>query len=65
MKDAYPRAISVVERGVVELDWLITSAFGLDDAAEAFKVAAAREGLKTVVQIGTPLGVSNAKGGPA
>jgi L-iditol 2-dehydrogenase len=64
MKEAYPRAISVVERGVVELDWLITSALGLDDVAEAFKVAAAREGLKTVVQIGTPLGVSNAKGGP-
>jgi L-iditol 2-dehydrogenase len=65
MKEAYPRAISVVERGVVELDWLITSSFGLDDIAEAFKVAVAREGLKTVVQIGTPSGVSNAKGGPA
>jgi L-iditol 2-dehydrogenase len=65
MKEAYPRAISVVERGVVELDWLITSSFGLDDIAEAFKVAVAREGLKTVVQIGTPSVVSNAKGGPA
>jgi L-iditol 2-dehydrogenase len=64
MKEAYPRAISVVERGVVELDWLITSSFGLDDIADAFKVAVAREGLKTVVQIGTPFGVSNAKGGP-
>jgi L-iditol 2-dehydrogenase len=57
MKEAYPRAISVVERGVVELDWLITSSFALDDIAEAFKVAAHREGLKTVVQIGTPSGV--------
>jgi L-iditol 2-dehydrogenase len=64
MKEAYPRAISVVERGVVELDWLITSSIPLDDVAEAFRVAARREGLKTVVQIGTPLGVSTAKGGP-
>jgi L-iditol 2-dehydrogenase len=64
MKEAYPRAISAVERGVVELDWLITSSIPLDDVAEAFRVAARREGLKTVVQICTPLGVSTAKGGP-
>jgi L-iditol 2-dehydrogenase len=64
MKEAYPRAINVVERGVVELDWLITSSFPLDDVAEAFRVAARREGLKTVVQIGTPWGESTAKGGP-
>jgi L-iditol 2-dehydrogenase len=64
MKEAYPRAISVVDRGVVELDWLITSSFALDAVSEAFKVAAHREGLKTVVQIGTPWGVSTAKGGP-
>jgi Zn-dependent alcohol dehydrogenase len=64
MKEAYPRAISVVERGVVELDWLITSSIPLVDVAEAFRVASRREGLKTVVQIGTPWGVSTAKGGP-
>ena len=64
MKDAYPRAISAVERGVIELDWLITSSFPLADVAEAFRVAARREGLKTVVQIGTPWGVTTAKGGP-
>jgi L-iditol 2-dehydrogenase len=64
MKEAYPRAISVVERGVVELDWLITSSIPLDDVAEAFRVASRREGLKTVVQIGTPWGVSTTKGGP-
>jgi L-iditol 2-dehydrogenase len=64
MKDAYPRAISAVRRGVIELDWLITSSFALADIAEAFRVAANREGLKTVVQIGTPWGVSTAKGGP-
>ncbi|HUC15238.1 MAG TPA: alcohol dehydrogenase catalytic domain-containing protein [Acidimicrobiales bacterium] len=64
MKDAYPRAISAVERGVIELDWLITSRFALAGTAEAFRVAAERDGLKTVVQIGTPWGVSTAKGGP-
>jgi L-iditol 2-dehydrogenase len=63
MKEAYPRAISVVDRGVVELDWLITSSLAIDDVAEAFKVAAHREGLKTVVQIGTPWGVSPRKEG--
>jgi L-iditol 2-dehydrogenase len=64
MKDAYPRAISAVERGVIELDWLITPTFALADIQEAFRVAAGRDGLKTVVQIGTPWGVSTAKGGP-
>ncbi len=64
MKDAYPRAISAVERGVIELDWLITPRFALAGIQEAFRVAASRDGLKTVVQIGTPWGVSTAKGGP-
>jgi L-iditol 2-dehydrogenase len=64
MKDAYPRAISAVERGMIELDWLVTSSFALADVAEAFRVASRREGLKTVVQIGTPWGVSTGKGGP-
>ncbi len=64
MKDAYPRAISAVERGAIELDWLVTSSFALADVAEAFRVASRREGLKTVVQIGTPWRVTTAKGGP-
>lgn len=54
MKDAYPRAINLVERKVIELDWLITSRFALAQAEEAFTIAARREGLKTLVQIGTP-----------
>ena len=49
---------------MIELDWLITSSFPLADVVEAFRVAARREGLKTVVQIGTPWGVTTAKGGP-
>jgi L-iditol 2-dehydrogenase len=49
MKDAYPRAINVVERKVVELDELVSDQFHLAEAATAFGVAARREGLKVVV----------------
>jgi len=52
MKDAYPRAISLVERGAVELDWIATNCFALGDAPAAFALAARRVGLKTVVQAG-------------
>jgi L-iditol 2-dehydrogenase len=52
MKEAYPRSISLVERGAVELDWLASASFSLADAAEAFAVAARREGLKILVQAG-------------
>jgi L-iditol 2-dehydrogenase len=52
MKDAYPRAISLVERGVVELDALVTHRFPLADTPVAFDFAARREGLKTVVLVG-------------
>jgi L-iditol 2-dehydrogenase len=52
MKEAYPRAINLVERGAVELDWLASKSFALADAAEAFAVAARREGLKIVVEAG-------------
>ena len=50
MKEAYPRAINMVERGVVDIDWLASKSFALSDAAEAFAVAARREGLKILVQ---------------
>jgi L-iditol 2-dehydrogenase len=49
MKAVYPRAVALVERGLVELDWLVTDRFGLDRAAEAFAAAAGRTGLKVVV----------------
>ena len=52
MKEAYPRAIDMVERGAVELDWLASKSFALADAAEAFSVAVRREGLKILVQVG-------------
>lgn len=49
MKDAYPRAVGLVERKVVDLGPLVSRTFPLAEAAEAFKVAATRQGLKVVV----------------
>jgi len=49
MKEVYPRAISLVERGVVDLDTLVTDRFPLDQAPAAFESALARRGLKTVI----------------
>jgi L-iditol 2-dehydrogenase len=49
MKDVYPRAISLVARGAVDLASLVTGRFGLDQAPEAFEAALARRGLKTVI----------------
>jgi L-iditol 2-dehydrogenase len=49
MKDAYPRAVGAVERKAVELERLVSRTFPLNEAGLAFSVAAAREGLKTVV----------------
>ena len=49
MKDVYPRAIALVERGLVDVESLVSDRFALDDAAEAFRFAVARTGLKTVI----------------
>jgi L-iditol 2-dehydrogenase len=50
MKEVYPRAIRLVESGAVSLDGLVTHRFGLDRVGEAFAVAAARDGLKVMVE---------------
>jgi L-iditol 2-dehydrogenase len=52
MKDAYPRAVGLVERKVVDLERLVSSTFPLSEAAAGFSAAAARQGLKTVVLAG-------------
>ncbi|MGC8627008.1 MAG: zinc-dependent alcohol dehydrogenase, partial [Acidimicrobiales bacterium] len=51
MRDAYPRAIDLVKRGVVDLEPFVSQRFSLADVASAFAVAAKREGLKTVVEV--------------
>ena len=50
MNAVYPRAISLVERGLVDVDALVTHRYPLAEVDEAFRVAAARTGLKVVVE---------------
>jgi len=49
MKHTYPRAIRLVERGLVDVRSLVTHRFPLERGAEAFEVAERREGLRVVV----------------
>jgi L-iditol 2-dehydrogenase len=49
MKLTYPRAIHLVESGKVDVRSLVTHTFPLERAAEAFAVAARREGLKVMI----------------
>ena len=51
--DAYARAIGLAVRGAVDLSWLATSRFPLDEVTEAFETATRREGLKVVVDVTT------------
>jgi L-iditol 2-dehydrogenase len=48
---AYARAISLGVRGAVDLSWLSSHRFPLQEATKAFEVAARREGLKVVVDV--------------
>jgi L-iditol 2-dehydrogenase len=49
MKEVYPRAIRLVERGLVDVESVVSDRFPLDRAAAAFTTATARQGLKVVV----------------
>ena len=49
MKEVYPRAIALVETGMVDVRSLVSHVYPLAEAAEAFVVAHARDGLKVVV----------------
>ncbi len=51
MKHTYPRAIDLVSKGLVDVRSLVTHRFPLDQAAEAFRVAARREGLKIMIEM--------------
>jgi L-iditol 2-dehydrogenase len=50
MKEVYPRALRLVEAGAVDVQSLVTHRFPLERVSEAFEVAAARDGLKVVVE---------------
>jgi L-iditol 2-dehydrogenase len=50
MNDVYPRAIRLATGGQVELTSLVTSRFGLAAAPDAMAAAAARTGLKVLVE---------------
>ena len=49
MKHTYPRAIQLVENGMLDVRSLVTHRFSFENAAQAFEVAAQREGIKVIV----------------
>ena len=49
MKHTYPRAIALVEQGLVDLKPLLTRTFPLERSVEAFEAAARRDGLKITI----------------
>jgi L-iditol 2-dehydrogenase len=49
MKEVYPRATALVERGSVDVRSMVSHTFALADTEKAFQVAHARTGLKVVV----------------
>ncbi len=51
MKHTYPRAIDLVSKSLVDVRSLVTHRFPLDRAAEAFRVAVRREGLKIIIEM--------------
>lgn len=51
MKHVYPRAIHLLERGLVDLESLVTDRFPVDRVSEAFQHASERKGLKVVVEL--------------
>jgi len=51
MKHTYPRAIELVSKGLVDVRSIVTHRFPLEQAAEAFRVAERREGLKIIIVV--------------
>ena len=50
MKFTYPRAIRLVEQGLVDVRTLVTHRFPLSQAEQAFRIAQARQGLKVMIE---------------
>jgi L-iditol 2-dehydrogenase len=49
MNEVYPRAISLVARGVVALEPLVSRRAPLEEVADAFGAAERRTGLKVII----------------
>ncbi len=49
MKFTYPRAIQLVEDGLIDVRSLITHRYPLSEYEQAFQVARRREGIKVVI----------------
>jgi L-iditol 2-dehydrogenase len=54
MKEMYPRAISLAERGLVDLDAVVSASYPITEAGAALTAAAARSGLKVMVTPSAP-----------
>jgi L-iditol 2-dehydrogenase len=52
MKEMYPRATRLVERGLVDVASVVTARYPLAEAVEAFEAARERRGLKVVIEPG-------------
>jgi len=50
MKHTYPRAIQLVQRGVVDVGSLVTHRFPLSEYRSAFETAQKREGIKVIIE---------------
>ncbi|MCH7521190.1 MAG: zinc-binding dehydrogenase [Candidatus Marinimicrobia bacterium] len=50
MKHTYPRAIRLVETGLIDVRSLVTHHFPMDEYEQAFAIASRREGLKIVIE---------------
>jgi L-iditol 2-dehydrogenase len=50
MNDVYPRAISLVAAGRVDVSTLVTHRLDLGGAQKAFGIAAGRTGLKVIIE---------------